>query len=435
MRVLILGSGLLGTTSAWYLSARGHEVTVVDRQPGAGLETSFANGGQISVSHAEPWANPHAPAQVLRWLGREDAPLLFRFRADPALWAWGLRFLFECLPSRTRYNIAQLVNLGIYSRASLQALRRETGITYDHLERGILHFYTTQESLDAGIDAARTMRDYGCDSEPVTREECLRLEPALAESTVPIVGGTFTPTDESGNAHVFTRKLAALCAQRGVHYEYDTQVLALRQEGGRIAGVTVRTGTGPQRELKADVYVVALGSYSPQMLRPVGISIPVYPAKGYSVTMPVRSGDCAPVVSLTDDEHKLVFSRLGDQLRIAGTAELNGYNTEINEVRCEAIVRRVKALFPQAGDFSQARYWTGLRPATPGNVPCIGRSRIPNLYLNTGHGTLGWTHSCGSGKALAELIDGRTPEVDFAFLGGPGRASHPVPAPRARDAH
>lgn len=435
MRIVILGSGLLGTASAWYLSDRGHDVTVVDRQPGAGLETSFANGGQISVSHAEPWANPQAPAQVLRWLGREDAPLLFRFRFDPALWAWGLRFFRECLPSRTRHNIAQLVNLGIYSRAALQALRRETGITYDHLERGILHFYTTQESLDAGVKAAATMREYGCDCYPVSREECLRLEPALSETTVPLSGGTFTATDESGNAHVFTQKLAALCAARGVRFEYDTHVLGLRESGGRIAGVRVRTGTHPERELTADAYVMALGSYSPLMLRPLGISIPVYPAKGYSVTMPVRPGDRAPFVSLTDDEHKLVLSRLGDHLRIAGTAEMNGYNTEINEVRCEAIVRRVKALFPRAGDFSQARYWTGLRPATPGNVPCIGQSRIPNLYLNTGHGTLGWTHSCGSGKALAELIDGRTPEVDFTFMGAPRRTLHPVPAPRARDAH
>lgn len=435
MRVLVLGSGLLGTTTAWYLSQRGHEVVVVDRQPGSGLETSFANGGQISVSHAEPWANPHAPAQILRWLGREDAPLLFRLRADPAMWAWGLRFLLECLPSRTHRNIAQLVNLGIYSRAALQALRRETGITYDHLERGILHFFTTPESLAAGVDAAAAMRQYGCDSHPVTREECLDLEPALKHATVDIVGGTFTSTDESGNAHVFTKKLAALCAARGVRFEYETRVLALRVEGGAVGAVSVQTGTQPSRDLRADAYVVALGSYSPLLLRPLGLSVPVYPAKGYSITLPVRPDDDAPVVSLTDDEHKLVFSRLGNELRVAGTAELNGYNTEINPVRCEAIVARVKSLFPRAGDFSQARYWTGLRPATPGNVPLIGQSRIRNLYLNTGHGTLGWTHSCGSGKALAELIDGRVPEVDFTFLGVRGKRAAPVATPRARDAH
>ncbi len=417
MRVLVLGSGVVGTTAAWYLSRSGHEVTVVDRQPGSGLETSFANGGQISVSHAEPWANPHAPAKILKWLAREDAPLLFRLRADPAQWSWGLRFLVECLPGRTRDNIVQIVNLGLYSRAALQALRAETGIRYDHLERGILHFYTSQEEFEAAAAPAELMRQYGVDRQVRSADECVAIEPALAAARSTIAGGTYTPSDESGNAWKFTDELAKLAASRGVAFRYGTDVLRLLSAGGRVEGVRVRRAEGAEETLTADAYVMALGSYSPHLLRGVGISVPVYPAKGYSITVPVAGADRAPHVSLTDDEYKLVFSRLGDELRVAGTAELTGWNTEINRVRCQAIVRRAAALFPGGAHWDQARFWTGLRPATPGNVPLIGRSRLANLFLDTGHGTLGWTHACGSGRAIADLVSGRVPEVDFRFLG------------------
>lgn len=414
MHVLILGSGLIGTATAWFLAQSGCEVTVIDRQPAAGMETSFANGGQISVSHAEPWANPRAPAQILRWLGREDAPLLFRLRADAAQWAWCLRFLRECLPDRTRHNIRQLVTLGLHSRGVLQALRRETGIRYDHLERGILHFYTDPRAFEAGVRAAAHMREYGCDRRPVDAAQCLTIEPALGASRVPIVGGTYTPDDESGNAHAFTQALAALCVRRGVRFRFDTTIDALDVAGDRVEGVRVRSAGGTE-QLAADAYVVAMGSYSPLLLRPVGLSIPVYPAKGYSITLPVDAA-AAPTVSLTDDGHKLVFSRLGNELRVAGTAELNGHDTSINRTRCEAIVRRTATLFPGAGDYGKSRFWAGLRPTTPGNVPLIGRTRVRNLFLNTGHGTLGWTLACGSGRSLAEIIAGRDPGVDFAFL-------------------
>ena len=417
MRVLVLGSGVVGTTAAWYLCKAGHEVTVVDRQPASGLETSFANGGQISVSHAEPWANPHAPAKILKWLAREDAPLLFRLRADPAQWAWGLRFLLECLPGRTRDNIAQIVNLGLYSRAALQALRAETGIRYDHLERGILHFYTSQAEFEAAAAPAELMRQYGVELQVKSAEECVAIEPALAAARASIAGGTYTPSDESGNAWKFTDALARLAAARGVVFHYGTDVLRLLAAGGRLEGVRVRDAEGGERTLAADACVMALGSYSPHLLRGVGISVPVYPAKGYSITVPVAAPARAPHVSLTDDEFKLVFSRLGDELRVAGTAELAGWNTEINRVRCQAIVRRAAALFPGGARWAAARFWTGLRPATPGNVPLIGRSRLSNLFLDTGHGTLGWTHACGSGKAIADLVSGRVPEVDFRFLG------------------
>jgi D-amino-acid dehydrogenase len=418
MKVLVLGAGVVGVTSAWYLAKAGHDVTVLDRNGAAGMETSFANGGQISVSHAEPWANPSAPLKVLKWLAREDAPLLFRLRPDLRQWLWGLAFLRECTPARTRHNIRQIVTLGLYSRASLQALRAETGIAYDALRRGILHFYTSPRELDAAIEPARLMREHGCDIEMVDRDRCVQIEPCLKHA--PIVGGSWTPSDESGDAHLFTQRLAALAAQRGVKFRHGT-VRAIAREGGRISSVVLE-----KEQLTADAYVVCLGSYSPLFTRPLGIDLAIYPAKGYSVTMPVADAAKAHTVSLTDDEYKLVFSRLGDRLRIAGTAELNGYDRSINDVRCRAIVRRALELFPGAGDASRAEFWAGLRPTTPSNVPYIGGTRYPNLYLNTGHGTLGWTHSCGSGRALADLVSGRRPEIDFAFTGR---------LPRARQGH
>jgi len=426
MKILVLGAGVVGVTSAWYLNKAGHDVTVLDRQPAAGMETSFANGGQISVSHAEPWANPSAPLKVLKWLAQEDAPLLFRLRPDLRQWLWGLSFLRECLPWRTRHNIRRLVSLGLYSRASLQALRAETGVQYDQLARGILHFYTSERELDAAIGPARVMREQGCDIELIDRHRCLEIEPALKEA--PIVGGSWTPSDESGDAHKFTQGLARVAERRGVKFRQG-RIEAILQEGDRITGVKLENET-----LKADSYVVCLGAYSPLFTRPLGIDLMIYPAKGYSVTLPVADRARAYSVSLTDDEYKLVFSRLGERLRIAGTAELNGYDTELNEVRCRAILRRTLQLFPGAGNAESAQFWTGLRPTTPSNVPYIGATRYPNLFLNTGHGTLGWTHSCGSGRVLADIVSGRRPEIDFAFT-GPRSWSYRPTAGAARPSH
>jgi D-amino-acid dehydrogenase len=418
MKVAVLGAGVTGIAAAWYLQQAGHEVTVIDRQAAPGMETSFANGGQISVSHAEPWANPQAPAKLWKWLGQEDAPLLFRLRLDIHQWLWGLAFLRECSHERTRHNIQQIVALGLYSRATLQALRTETGIAYDALTRGILHFYTDKQEFDNAQEPAQLMRDYGCDLQMVSADECIAIEPALAAMRGQLAGGSMTASDESGDAHKFTEALAGMCAQAGVVFRYGTDILGLLREGERVSGVVVEADR-KRETLVADAFVVCMGSYSPRLLGPLGLHLAVYPAKGYSVTMPVADAARAHTVSLTDDEHKLVFSRLGDRLRIAGTAEFNGYNIELNEVRCQSILRRAVELFPGAGDASRAEFWTGLRPATPSNLPYIGKTRYPNLYVDTGHGTLGWTLACGSGRAIADIISGRKPEVDFRFFGMP----------------
>ncbi|MDB5744658.1 MAG: D-amino acid dehydrogenase [Polaromonas sp.] len=417
MKITVLGAGVTGITSAWFLRQAGHEVTVVDRQPGAGLETSFANGGQISVSHAEPWANSGAPLKVLKWLAREDAPLLFRLRPDLNQWLWGLQFLRECTPARTRHNIKQMVNLGLYSRATLQQLRDQTGMDYQQKTEGILHFYTSeQEYADAQAPAA-LMREYGCELDMKSPDQCVAIEPALAASRAKIVGGSMTPSDESGDAHAFTRQLASLCKIQGVEFLYNTRIVGARKEGDALTAVQVANSEGVISDLKSDAYLMCLGAYSAQWAKLLGQTLRIYPAKGYSVTLPVINEAASYNVSLTDDEYKLVFSRFGDRLRIAGTAELNGYSTELNLVRCEAIVRRVRQLFPAMTDGQNAQYWTGLRPATPSNVPYIGRSKTSNLFLNTGHGTLGWTHSCGSAAAIADIMSGRVPQVDFAFTG------------------
>ncbi len=421
MKVIVLGAGLLGVTSAYFLRQQGHDVTVIDRQATPAAETSFANGGQISVSHAEPWANPSAPLKVLKWLGQEDAPLLFRIRADMRQWLWGLQFLRECTPARTRHNIEQIVRLGTYSRDMLQALRRDIGIDYDQRTQGILHFYTSQKEFDGAEAPAAQMRALGCDRRVISADEAVALEPALRHIRPQLAGATYTAEDESGDANRFARELVARCRADGVQFLMSHTVTALREAGGQIDHVEATDAEGRFQRVRGDAYVLAMGSLSPLVAAPLGIRLPIYPAKGYSVTMPVKDASMAHQVSLTDDEYKLVFSRLGDRLRIAGTAELNGYDRDLNRVRCEAIVRRTEELFPGAGDTTQAQFWTGLRPATPSNVPIIGRSKIGNLYLNTGHGTLGWTHACGSGKSIARIVSGLAPEVDFAFAGLPAR--------------
>jgi len=392
MRVAVLGAGVVGVTCAWYLREQGHEVRVIDRREGPGLETSFANGGQISADHASPWAKPGVPLQALRWMLDEESPLLFRLRADPLQWRWGLRFLRNCTATRFRENAARLRELGRYSRAQLRALREKTGLQYDQASRGILMLHTDGAAPEPGWK---------------TPDECVAIEPAVASLRHRLVGGEYLPEDESGDAYKFTAGLAKLCAERGVVFEFGVSIDAFDVQNGELKGVR----TKEKKTISADAYVLALGSYSPLLARPIGIDLPVYPLKGYSVTMPVKDAAKAWTVSLSDEAHKLVLSRLGDRLRIAGTAELNGYDASVNEVRCRAILKRVTALFPEAGDASRAEFWAGLRPATPSNLPCLGATRYPNLFLDTGHGTLGWTHACGSARIVADLVSGRRPEI------------------------
>lgn len=419
MNVVVLGAGVTGVATAWYLCKAGHDVTVIERREGPGLETSYANGGQISVSHAEPWANPRAPLQILRWLGREDAPLLFRLRADWQQWRWALAFLRQCTPGRLRDNIRQLVALGNYSRDRLRELRAETGLRYDELSRGILHFYTSEAAWRDAQHAAALMRDAGCRLDAMSADACVALEPALAPLRSRLAGGTYSAADESGDAHRFTAELAALCATRGVRFRYGIEAQALLTgDRNRCSGLRLRSHDGSSEELAADACVVCLGVRSASLLRPLGIDLRIYPVKGYSVTLPVSDPLRAFSVSLTDDEHKLVFSRLGERLRIAGTAEFAGYDTSITAARTRAILRRAEELFPGAADFSRPLLWAGLRPATPSNRPYVGATRWRNLWLNTGHGTLGWTQACGTGAAIAELVGGGKPPVEFGFCDG-----------------
>ncbi len=417
MKVIVLGAGVIGTSSAWYLAKMGHEVVVIDRQSGAGMETSFANGAQVSVSQSEPWAAPSAPVKVLKWLFKEDAPLLFRPQFDWHQLSWGLEFLVECLPSRYRFNIQQMVNLGLYSRESLQALRAETGIEYDHATRGILQFYTEESDYAGAAEACAMLSKFGIQRNVVSRDEALVIEPALRSLGNRLKGASYAESDESGDALKYTQNLAKLCESAGVKFKYDTAIEAIRTDGNRISSVVVkRKDTVTYDAMSADAYVVCLGAFSTPVLRTIGISIPVYPAKGYSATLDTAGFAGAPQVSLTDEAMKIVFTRIGDRLRIAGTAEMAGYSTDINIVRCEALIKRARDLFPNAADYDHPQYWTGLRPSTPSNRPIIGRAHYNNLFLNTGHGTLGWTEGPGSGRALADLVSGRVPEVDYKFL-------------------
>ena len=417
MKVVVLGSGIIGVSTAWWLSQAGHDVLVIDRASGPAQETSRANGGQISVSYAEPWANPQAPLKLLKWLVTDNAPMVFKPQFDVRQWLWGAAFLRECFPKRVPENIRAMVSMAEYSRDLLRSVRESLGIEYRHLSRGILNIYRDPEQFEASQVAASYMRDFGVDRRIVSIDEVLAIEPALAPATDSIVVGDFTASDESGDIHMFTMALADRARQAGVEFLFSTQINRLRAAEGRVTAAEVIDSDGVFRDIKADAYVAALGAFTPHIVAPLGVSCLVYPAKGYSATFTVKNPDLAPMVSLTDSQHKVVFSRLGDTVRMAGTAELSGYSRALNRARCDNMVTLARGLFPDALDFDNVQFWSGLRPSTPSNVPLIGRTKVSNLYLNTGHGTLGWTMGVGSGKALADLISGIKPEPDFPFLG------------------
>ncbi len=411
MKIIVLGSGVIGVTSAWYLAQAGHEVTVIDRQPASGMETSFANAGQVSPGMSAPWASPDTPKKAIAWLMMHHRPLVVWPLPDPALIAWGARFLRNCNAAAYARNKSRMVRLAEYSRDRLRDLRAVTGISYDDRQRGLLQLFRNQAQADHVGDDTAVLDRLGVPYTILDPKACIAHEPALANVAGKFVGGLLLPGDETGDAHLFTQRLAALAAAAGVNFLYDTAIERLVVEGGEIAGVVTAAGTQ-----RADAYVVAMGSYSPLLLKAAGIDLPVYPVKGYSITMPVADEARAPVSTVMDETFKVAITRLGDRIRVGGTAELAGYSTRLRTPRRRTLEHSVTDLFPGAGDVSGARFWTGLRPMTPDGPPVIGPTRLKNLWLNTGHGTLGWTMSCGSGALLADLVGGKRPNIEHEDL-------------------
>ena len=411
MRVLVLGSGVIGVSTAHYLAQAGHEVTVVDRQREPALETSFANAGEISPGYSAPWAAPGLPLKAIKWLFMRHRPLVIWPVLDPAMWIWGLRLLLNCTGDRYDINKNRMLRLAEYSRTCLEALRTDTGIRYDERMQGTLQLFRTDAQVDgAAVDIA-ILEHFGVRYEVLDRAGCVHVEPALARVRQKIAGGLRLPGDETGDCFKFTQSLARIAAQAGVTFRQGVNIRAMRAQGDRITGVATDAG-----ELDADAYVVALGSYSPLMLRPLHIAVQVYPVKGYSLTVPIADAAKAPESTVMDETYKVAVTRLGDRIRVGGTAELKGYNLTLREARRDTLDHVVNDLFPGGGDVSRATFWTGLRPMTPDGPPVIGPTRYSNLYLNTGHGTLGWTMAAGSGRVLADLISGRKPEVDLDGL-------------------
>ncbi|WP_424814511.1 D-amino acid dehydrogenase [Roseococcus sp. YIM B11640] len=412
MRVLVLGSGVIGVTSAWYLSRAGHEVTVLDRQPAPGMETSFANAGQVSPGYSAPWAGPGVPIKALKWLMMRHRPFVVWPQADGGLYHWLMQMLANCTETAYTTNKSRMVRLAEYSRDVLRDLRAETGIQYDQRMKGTLQLFRTQKQLDHVGSDTTVLDAFHVPYEVLDPAGCIAAEPALARVESKFVGGLRLPGDETGDAHVFTQRLAAMAAEAGVTFRQNVNIQRLLTEGGKVTGVVTDQGT-----FTVDRYVVAMGSYTPALLRPLKIDVPVYPVKGYSLTMPVTDEGGAPVSTVMDETYKIAITRLGDRIRVGGTAELAGFSLKLRAPRRETLEFSVTDLFPDGGDVREAKFWTGLRPMTPDGTPIIGATRFDNLYLNTGHGTLGWTMACGSGRVLADLMTERKPEIEAADLG------------------
>lgn len=412
MKVIVLGSGVVGTTTAWYLARAGHEVEVIDRQPAAALETSFANAGEVSPGYSSPWAAPGIPWKAVKWMFAAHAPLVIRPKFDAAMWKWMASMLGNCTASAYATNKGRMVRIAEYSRDVLKDLRAETGIAYDDRERGTLEVFRNQKQIDGIAADLKVLDSYGVPYEVLDRAGCIAAEPALARVGEKILGGLRLPGDETGDCFLFTQRLAALSESAGVAYRFGVDVHSLLTEGARVTGVVTSAGT-----FSADAVVVALGSYSPRLLKPLGISLPVYPVKGYSLTLPIVDPDASPVSTVMDEAHKVAITRLGDRIRVAGMAEICGFDLELREARRATIAHVVSDLFPKGGDLARAEFWCGLRPMTPDGTPVIGASGRPGLYLNTGHGTLGWTMACGSAKLLADIVSRKSPEISTEGLG------------------
>lgn len=410
MKVIVLGAGIVGVTSAYQLARAGHEVTVVDRQPGPALETSFANAGEVSFGYCSPWAAPGISMKAMRWLFMEHAPLILRPKVDMAMLRWMAQMLRNCTSERYALNKSRMLRLADYSRISIAALREETGIAYDERMQGTLQLFRTQAQLDASAKDVKALAADGIPYEVLDPEGCIRVEPALAHVREKIVGGLLTPKDETGDCFKFSNALAAKAAELGVTFNYGSIIRGLDVEGGRVTGVVTAHG-----RLAADAVVVALGSFSPLLVRPHGIRLPVYPVKGYSLTIPITDASRAPESTVMDETFKIAITRLGDRIRVGGMAEISGYTNDLGEPRRLTLQHSVTDLFP-GGDVSKASFWSGLRPMTPDGTPVIGPTKIAGLFLNTGHGTLGWTMSSGSARVIADLVSGRKPEIDATDL-------------------
>ena len=411
MKVLVLGGGVIGVSTAYYLARAGHAVELVDRQSGPALETSFANAGEVSPGYSAPWAGPGVPLKAIQWMLMQHSPLVVWPLLDPAMWRFGAMMLANCTAKAYALNKSRMVPIAEYSRDCMKALRAETAIAYDERAQGTLQLFRTQKQLDGiGSDVA-VLRQYGVPFEVLDRDGFCAVEPALKLTQHKFVGALRLPGDETGDCFKFTVRLAEMAAALGVTFRWHTRIEALQVGCGAITGVHTDAGL-----LKADKVVLALGSHSPQLLAPVGVRIPVYPVKGYSITVPITDAQHAPVSTIMDETHKVAVTRLGDRIRVGGTAELAGYSLNLREPRRATLNHVVNDLFPQGGDVSKASFWCGLRPMTPDGTPIIGATPVQNLLLATGHGTLGWTMAAGTGRVIADMVSGRSPEIDVSGL-------------------
>lgn len=411
MRILVLGSGVIGVTTAYYLSKAGHEVTVVDRQPSPAQETSFANAGEVSPGYSSPWAGPGVPVKALKWMFMKHGPLVVRPTLDIRQYLWLAQMLRNCTAARYAVNKARMVRVAEYSRDKLVELRAETGIQYDERTLGTLQVFRTHQQMDAIAGDIEVLKQYNVPFERLSPTECAQAEPALGKVQHKIVGGLRLPHDETGDCHMFTERLAKLAEGLGVKFLFNTRIDGLVTDATRVTGAATSAGV-----LTADTYVVAMGSFSPHLMAPLGVTVPVYPVKGYSLTLAMTDEAGAPVSTVMDETYKIAITRLGNRIRVGGTAELSGFTTDLPQGRRETLETSVRDLFPTGGDLATATFWSGLRPMTPDGTPIIGPTRFGNLYLNTGHGTLGWTMSCGSGRVLADMISGQKPEIETSDL-------------------
>jgi D-amino-acid dehydrogenase len=410
MKTIVLGAGIVGVTTAYQLAKAGHEVTVIDRQPGPALETSFANAGEVSFGYCSPWAAPGIPAKAIRCLFMKHPPLILRPRVDVAMLSWLVKMLSNCTSTRYAVNKSRMLRLADYSRVSLAALREETSIAYDERMQGTLQLFREQAQLDSCAKDVKALAADGIPYEVLDRDGCIRVEPALSEARHKIVGGLLTPKDETGDCFKFATALAAKAKDLGARFAYGTNIEGLDIESGRVRGVVTARET-----LSADAVIVALGSFSPLFLRRYGVKLPVYPVKGYSLTIPIIDSSRAPESTVMDETYKIAITRLGDRIRVGGMAEISGYTNDLGLARRRTLEYSVSDLFP-AGDATKGLFWSGLRPMTPDGTPIIGPNRLAGLFLNTGHGTLGWTMSSGSARLIADIVSGREPEIDATDL-------------------